>query len=97
MKKLFFSAVALIAFSSVSMANTIEIEKENIVTYINQAVVYNFDDIAGSCVITVTWTDSNGNQNTRRHFRDADSEEECGYAADAIRLAYEVGLGDFIR
>ena len=26
MKKLFFSAVALIAFSSVSMANTIEIE-----------------------------------------------------------------------
>ncbi len=30
MKKLFFSAVALIAFSSVSMANTIEIEEVNL-------------------------------------------------------------------
>jgi hypothetical protein len=29
MKKLFFSAVALIAFSSVSMANTIDIEESN--------------------------------------------------------------------
>ena len=29
MKKLFFSAVALVAFSSVSMANTIDVEKES--------------------------------------------------------------------
>ena len=28
MKKLFFSAVALVAFSSVSMANTIDVEQE---------------------------------------------------------------------
>ncbi|MCZ8089407.1 hypothetical protein [Flavobacterium sp.] len=30
MKKLFFSAVALVAFSSVSMANTIEIEETEV-------------------------------------------------------------------
>jgi hypothetical protein len=30
MKKLFFSAVALVAFSSVSMANTIAVEEDNV-------------------------------------------------------------------
>jgi len=42
MKKLFFSAVALVAFSSVSMANTIAIEEENqsnFLTEVNWACV----------------------------------------------------------
>lgn len=40
MKKLFFSAVALVAFSSVSMANTIAVEEDKKMVETDCCVVY---------------------------------------------------------
>ena len=66
MKKLFFSAVALVVFSSVSIANTVEIEKEIVTPSCDQERLETYNEAI-----------ANGLSHYQAYFQAAEVYMEC--------------------
>jgi hypothetical protein len=100
MKKLFFSAALVVAFSLTSFAAEkvelnnaeVKIESESTIRIQENSTYVINSDASGSCTVIITAYNSDGIAvGSRIHSLPADSQSDCDKIGDQILMLYQIG------